>query len=97
MSIIKKYFFFALFLVNCIWLPANNLYADDNEDGCCVLREWCSGEFELTGEFLYWQPTVTGLPYAVTYNNATTPIITSVQNNVSLRNVEFDARPGFRL
>jgi Legionella pneumophila major outer membrane protein precursor len=96
---IKFYIVLAvLFLNNYMLVTASELYDYEKYGGgCCLLNEWCSGEFEFTGEVLYWQPLVIGIPYALTFNQETTTLLGEVPNHITIKNVEFDFSPGFRL
>ncbi len=64
----------------------------------CLAHEDCSNiGIAVTGDFLYWQPKVSGIPYASTNIIDTLAPGFNVANDIVYQSVEFDYEPGFRL
>ncbi len=72
-------------------------------DFCCPEPECSWGTLSARGEFLYWQPVVTGMAYALSRTSLdidplTAPFFSSMApNNISIKNVSFDYGPGYRV
>lgn len=71
------------------------------ESACCPEKSsW--GTFAVKGEFLYWQPDVTGMAYALTHTRVTIPFNpfgsdSPLPDKLSIQNVSFNYSPGFRV
>ena len=61
------------------------------------------GSLSVGAEYLYWQPTITGMSYALTHTNVIVPFSPFgqgpgiVPNKLSIKNVDFDYGPGYRV
>ncbi len=68
---------------------------------CCPEKKSSWGTFSARGEFLFWQPFVTGMAYVLTHTNVAVPFgpfgPTVDPDNLSIRNVKFKYGPGYRL
>ncbi len=75
-------------------------YSSSDFDSCYDSMPY-PGSLSVSGEFLYWQPTVTGMPYALTRTSVALPFGPFgpgvVPDNISVKNVNFDYAPGFRV
>lgn len=57
-----------------------------------------NAQFQVYGDFLFWQASVSRLPYAVTAESQSIPEFgVSVANYESIKEVHFDYGPGFRI
>ena len=68
----------------------------------CCLQQSSWGTLSVFGEYLYWQPVVTGLPYSLTHTILTVPFNpfgpeNPFPDNLSDRNVKFGYGNGYRL
>jgi len=90
MSFLRKWH--SLYLMFLFPLMAN---AYEQPEECCLANEWCSGYFEVTGEWLYWQPYLVGQPYALTFTQIS-PFGSPIADEISIENVEYDFTSGFR-
>lgn len=67
---------------------------------CCADEpNECGSVFSIYGDFLYWQTSVNGMPYAVTGTNSTIgdPPFASFINNDKIREIKFSYEPAFRV
>lgn len=84
---------------NCslTYLPEN---CYNIENSCCNAQPF-RGSLSVRGEFLYWQPVITGMSYALTRTTATVPFGPfgpgTVPDNVIFQNISFDYSPGYRI
>jgi len=72
------------------------------DNTCCLQKGSSWGTFTVDGEFLYWQPIITGLAYVITHSDIQLPFGTpfgpgTYPNNLSIRNAGFDYGPGYRV
>jgi hypothetical protein len=69
---------------------------------CCLQAGSSWGAITVSGEFLYWQPIITGLAYAITHTDIQIPFGTpfgagTYPNHLSVKNVDFEYGPGYRV
>lgn len=95
----KLIFLISLFSCGAVFANKQELASFDNAGACsipCHSNRRLCGDLAITGEFLYWQPKVTGMYYAATNTLIPTPI-GALADDVEYQAVKFNYEPGFRL
>lgn len=89
-------------LIFSFFIVSHAVFAVDAVEkiSCCHDQpDDCGYTISLYGDFLYWQTSVNGMPYAVTGTNATIgdPPFVNFVNNDEIREIEFSYDPAFRV